>query len=366
MQHSNTITTEKMLDSESNKGVLFYIKCVIAILFISWLLSLANIFIIDVKIMTVTVGLSIASLLVPIILCYIYGTENLWMKYVIIFFIELSLTILGVGVTYHSLLVTTLPLFFAMQYTDKRFLYVTVAMSVISIFITIMGGYYYGLCDANMVLLTVKRRMDYISPITGEFIAPYVNKHPWITLPFYYGVPRTVSLLLVVPVMQRVSRVISDNAISINSMQKSSELDPISMLYNGSKLTQMVKDYYPSKLQIGVAVINISNLRTLSEALGYESNTAIIRLVANALKGLSPSGSNLFRISNDEFVVIVNSCTELDINKFVHKCNKEFKNDMYKQYSLKIISGTSTGEGINVKELIDTAQTNAYIAKTFE
>lgn len=80
-------------------------------------------------------------------------------------------TITGVFLTYHVVVAMVLPLLYALLYSSKatmRYIYI---LTIISTIIIVYGGYYYGLCDANMVLLTEKNLQGYLSEVLvpGDF-----------------------------------------------------------------------------------------------------------------------------------------------------------------------------------------------------
>ena len=53
-------------------------------------------------------------------------------------------------------------------------------LTVISTIVNVYAGYYFGLCDANMVLLTTSRMQNYV--VDGIFTWTAVNSNPALTL----------------------------------------------------------------------------------------------------------------------------------------------------------------------------------------
>lgn len=109
-------------------------------------------------------------------------------KCIILFGITVVYTILGMTLTYHVVLVSILPLLFATLYSSKTVMRYVYGLTVVSTFIIVYGGYYYGLCDANMTLLTNGGVDKYV--VDGQFVLTEINSNPIFTLFLYFVVPR--------------------------------------------------------------------------------------------------------------------------------------------------------------------------------
>ena len=72
------------------------------------------------------------------------------LKYVLILLSVLAVTVAGVFLTYHTILASVFPLLIAAQYTHKRLVLFSFVLSVVSVFLIVILGYAFGLCDANM------------------------------------------------------------------------------------------------------------------------------------------------------------------------------------------------------------------------
>ena len=186
-----------------------------------------------------------------VIVVKVCGYQKRWIKYFVMSCCILAITSFGIFYTYHSILLSVLPLFYAIQYTDKKVLRLTMILSILSIFFVVMEGYYWGLCDANMLLLTIGRTKEYIDPITGGLKFIEVNTNPWISLPLFYIFPRCVVLCFFVPVIKVVSQHITKSAYREQEIIIRSEYDEMTGLYNRNKFNEMVMEYYPTLDEIG-------------------------------------------------------------------------------------------------------------------
>ena len=104
-------------------------------------------------------------------------------------------------------LVTLIPLLYATLYSSKRAMQYIYVLTVISTFITVYGGYYFGLCDANMALLTKGGLDSYI--VDGVFTLNTVNSNPFYTLTLFFVVPRCLIYVSYAYVFNNLYRIVS-------------------------------------------------------------------------------------------------------------------------------------------------------------
>lgn len=133
--------------------------------------------------------------------------SNRKMKYFILFSIITVFTVTGVFITYHVVLVSLLPFLYATLYSSKKVMRYVYILTVISTLITVYGGYYYGLCDANMVLLTNSSMQTFISE--GHFNLFQVNQNPIISLLVFFVIPRSLIYFAFVFVCRSIFKIVS-------------------------------------------------------------------------------------------------------------------------------------------------------------
>jgi len=161
-----------------------------------------------------------------IIYCIIYlvtkrvSLSDERVKYFIISGVMVVYTIMGVTITYHVVLVSLLPLLYGTLYSSKKILRYIYGLTVISTMIIVYGGYYWGLCDANMVLITTERMQDYV--VNGQFLLTTVNANPGYTLLLFFVIPRCLIYFAFVFVCNNILRIVSG---SIEKAKLTAELE---------------------------------------------------------------------------------------------------------------------------------------------
>ena len=116
-------------------------------------------------------------------------------------------TISGVFLTYHVILMSLLPFLYATLYSSKRVMRFVYGLTVISTICIVYGGYYAGLCDANMTLLTSGNMNAHV--VDGQFILTQVNTNPLLTLFVFFVIPRCLISIAFMFVCNSIVEIVS-------------------------------------------------------------------------------------------------------------------------------------------------------------
>lgn len=272
---------------------------------VSWVLTLLGVFMVDKGLMTLTCLISDAILLVPWVVSLFTGTEKCWFKYMTLFCAEAALTFINTLLTYHTVLLFALPLFYASQYSKRRVVVYAYLLSVCGIFISVMGGYYFGICDANMLLLSNSPTAEFIRLFSDPSVAVPISSNPWVTLPLHFVLPRSLTLLVFVPIIQQISGSIAQSAVHTAELVRLSETDRLTQLYNRQKLEEMAASYYSTLERIAVLFIDLNELKLINDTYGHSQGDKAINIVAGCISGITTDTRKGYRVGGDEFVVIL-------------------------------------------------------------
>ena len=188
------------------------------------LLNVAGIFVIDQKLMFCGYIPSLIIYFITLAVSKFVSLSNRKMKYFILFSIISVFTIAGVSITYHIVLAALFPFVYATFYSSKPVMRYVCVLTFLSTIIVIYGGYYFGLCDANMVLLTTDCLQSYVSD--GRFILSEVNPNPAVTLFLYFIMPRSLIFIAFMVVCNSLFRIVSG---SIEKARLTAELEKAKM-----------------------------------------------------------------------------------------------------------------------------------------
>lgn len=330
-----------------------------------WILNLLDIFIIDKQIMTTTIIISCCIELVTIIICAIFGYEKEWMKYVVLFFSVLMTTVAGIFLTYHILLACVLPLLYSMQYRTRRMVYYTYILTFFSMMVIVLLGYYWGICDANMVLLTTTNISNYVDFETQTLLFDTINANPLLLLPLFYVLPRMITLLAMIPVMNHVVNTAVKHAAVEAELKHLSEIDEMTHLYNRNKYNQMLSEYFPQIEKVAVIFWDLNGLKSTNDSMGHDVGDYLITVFAKTIFKISGTNRFAFRIGGDEFVMIIENPEENENELILQEWKRDLENmNKSSKIPLSASVGYAVGNGSEIQTLLVKADQMMYEEKT--
>lgn len=204
----------------ANKYVMkcFFITMVFFV--VSFVLNMLNIFVVDKGVMASGFYPSLVIYCIMWLVTRKVSLSNPKTKYFILLGMMVVYTIMGVTITYHVVLTSILPFLYATLYSSKRIMKYSYGLAVASTFITVYGGYNWGLCDANMALLTTGRLNEYVSG--NQFLLTTVNENPLFTLALFFVLPRCLIYIAVAFVCNNIIRIVSG---SLEKVKLTAELE---------------------------------------------------------------------------------------------------------------------------------------------
>ena len=183
----------------------FFISMIVYL--IAFLLNVFDIFIVDKSIMLMGFVPSIFIYLAMLFVTKKVSLSSDKIKYFILFSIVSVFTLIGVTITYHVVVIAVLPILYAILYSSKKVMWYVYSLTVVSTIIIVYAGYYYGLCDANMALLTSMKLDSYL--VNGYFPATPVDENTFLTLMLYFVIPRCLIYIAFMAVCSNIFRIIT-------------------------------------------------------------------------------------------------------------------------------------------------------------
>ena len=172
-----------------------------------FILNMLNIFIIDKDIMLIGFIPSIFIYLTMLLITKKVSLSSSKIKYFILLSIVAVFTLIGVTITYHVVIIAILPILYAILYSSKKVMWYVYGLTVVSTIIIVYVGYFYGVCDANMALLTNTSIDKYIS--NGYFQLTAVNDNVFVTLMLFVVIPRCLIYIAFMAVCSSIYKFIT-------------------------------------------------------------------------------------------------------------------------------------------------------------
>lgn len=142
---------------EFKKANNYSLKCMrvtFIVMVIAWILNVLHVFIVDQTIMNNSLIGVVIFVVLGHIVKYAIGFEKTASNYIMLFLLVAMISFANSELAYHATLFMFFPMICSIAYTEKKYKSYTFVLTVGGIFLSVVGGYYWGLCDANTLLLT--------------------------------------------------------------------------------------------------------------------------------------------------------------------------------------------------------------------
>ena len=344
---------------------IFSVRCIIIIFLLysfTFFLNLIGIFVVDTSIFVSSYVEMVVTLLVYLALLTSIGLERSITKYVNITVIAVIVMIAGCALTYHTVIIVVIPIIFSSMYADKKLANYAFAITILSIIITTYIGYYDGVCDANMALLTTKKLSDISKD--GVFLMNEVNRNPLVTLGLYYVVPRSLLATCFYAVCKNVYRIVGkmmENAIRVKTL---AAMDDMTGMYNRNKLLEVVDSDTYKDMQVAIIYWDINRLKYVNDTFGHLSGDFLIMKIAESIKQVCSEQAEAFRYGGDEFIMIIKDGTADLAEEIIVKWKRVVAEiDDTNELPISASVGYAVGQGEDMRTIIGKADKKMYANK---
>ena len=235
-------TFSKLYDTElhnqeikSNKRTLMGFCWFFLTLLLVWVLTMINFFLISKFLISLSLGFTVLLLIPPVIIYKKADLSSPWIKYLFLALISIICSIITALLTYHAVLIFVMPLLFAIQYRKRQALWFSFIFNTITMFISSYVGFYYGLCDLNLLLESTHTRNWYLQTMTGSFLQIPFNENPMFIIAVFEVLPRTLILLIFTIMLQYTIIRSHNDALRIAELTYRKDMDARTKLYNKNK-----------------------------------------------------------------------------------------------------------------------------------
>jgi len=346
-------------DSAPNDYAIRCMRYVILVLIIFLILQFLHIWIVAESIAMIGCLGAMAILLVAQVFGLFTDHTKPWLKYVFVLLNVMAVTVTGIYLTYHAVLTLVVPLLIAAQYSEKKVLGFAYILSLISIFCIVIFGYQYGLCDANMVILTVSKSSYY-----GKYLYSVINpfSEQWTSIILFFAIPRCMIISAFIPMINAIV----DNRKKIImhdiEMKYTGEHDPMTGLYNRAKYASMLKEVYINLDKVVILYFDINNLKSVNDTYGHDMGDELIIRAAESIRGAITEDMDAYRLGGDEFMVVISNGDSMDAEAFIENWKQKLKiiNSLPSVAECKIAYGYASGNGKVFSEILNIADKNMY------
>lgn len=272
---------EVVLNKQEQKINDYVIHCffvVLVVFFIVFLLNVLDIFVVEQTLVTLGFFSTLLLYSLSFLASRTFLKESKWLKYFILFCVITFVTVAGVFLTYHTVLISILPFLYATAYSSKPVMRYVYILSIISTIIIVYGGYYFGLCDANMTLLTTGPLYEY--NLNGKFALDTINENPTVTLFLYFVAPRCMIYIAFDSICSRIYNILSD------SLEKARLNEELEIAKINAENANRAKTQFLARMSHEIRT-PINSIMGMNEMILRESNEEEIREYAQDAKDSS-------------------------------------------------------------------------------
>lgn len=326
------------------------------------ILNMAGIFIVDKKIFFTGYIIACFFLLMHIIFLMVLGLDNPKTKYLSIIASMCVFNAASISLTYHMIIIIMIPLVIAGMYTSKRISVFTFVLTIFSIIIITYCGYFYGVCDANMALLTATSIGNLEKD--GKFLMNQVNPNPIITIGLYFVLPRCFQAVAFAYVSNSVNKVIRSSQKKAVQMEIKASTDEMTGLYNKNKLIALIEEKVYDTQKIAVIYWDVNRLKYVNDNYGHHMGDRLIIKVAESIKKICRDGDIALRYGGDEFLMIISDGTAEMAEKIIEDWKKEIEKTAKDcDFPVSASVGYAVGKRERLEDVIAVADQNMYLCK---
>lgn len=346
---------------------VFSVRCFVMIELFYSLVMVLNYFGVFIVDDTVFLRGYVPSLVLTVLyaaLLLAFGLEHPKTKYISITLIMALVTVAAITLTYHVTVILMAPIVLSSMYTTKKLSVYTFVITLVSIAVSAYGGYFFGVCDANMALLTATT-LDQISE-DGVFLLNQVNPHPLETVFLYYIVPRMFLATAFFLISRNVYKMIAYTTANELKMRRQAYTDEMTGLYNKNKLLETIQGQEFAGKQVAILYWDVNRLKYVNDTYGHVAGDILIRKVAQSVRAVCGEGCTAYRYGGDEFIMLIEGGTLEDADRIAGVWKEELaKLAKDCNYPVSAAVGTAAGSGDTLEQMIDVADERMYENKTY-
>ena len=342
------------------KGFIWFLLAVALV----WVLTMIGFFEVD-KTLTSIAFLANIILFLPPFFILLRGKLSMpWIKYFLLFLLCMVSAVIISALSYHAVLLYVFPLLYAVQYRRKAVIWYSYVVNLLTITLSSVLSFYYGICDLNILLQSQHVRDWYLNIITDDALHIPFNEDPLFVIVVFMIFPRAIILLVFTIMMQyNVTSNVKD-AFRIAQLTYEKNTDENTNVYNKNKYQEMIDSYYPQVERVGVAFWDLNDLKKINDKFGHAMGDRAIRLLSSILLADASEACRVYRIGGDEFVTIVdNPAPELMTKMAMSIQQKVQEANLSEPFLFSVAVGYALGKGSDILTVVKAADSRMYSNK---
>lgn len=326
-----------------------------------WLLTVTDFFEVDKKLISIAF-LSNVVLFIPAVSIYVKSDlSKAWIKYFLLSLICIVSGVIASFLSFHAVLAYVMPLLFATQYRRRSTIWFAYAVNTVTMLISSLVSFFYGLCDLNLLLQSQHERSWYLEHMTEGVLNIPFNENPVFIIVVFEVFPRSIILLVFSIMMQYMVVSSNEDAYRIAQLTYLKGTDTKTKVFNKNKYMEMVEDYYPGIEQISVLFWDLNNLKLINDRFGHSVGDLAIEKLSSALVSHASNRCRVYRIGGDEFLMIIDDPGKDEPEKMIRSVQEKLESE-HADHEVKVSSavGVALGSGADILDVVKDADSRMY------
>ena len=346
---------------EINKKTLREMVGAFIVLTAVWGLAFGRFPTVNAIVFSVTYAISAGFFIASVILFFKADPSDERMKCFFVTGICIISAAMNLMFSYHMVLVYVFPLIVAVQYKEKNVLWLSYALEVFLLPVSMIVGFYYGICDLNLLLQGNHTRTWYLSELADGFARIPFSKMPVVVIIVYRILPQLLILFVFVMIIQHTIGSMREDAYRIAELTYSKEVDSATRLYNKNKYEDMLANYYTMVERVAVVLWDINNLKEINDRMGHGMGDKLIETMSGAIYAQTDSRKKAYRIGGDEFVMLIENPEKQEAEQIIQNVRDKLARHR-EEGGLRVSSatGTAEGNGIDILKIVHDADERMY------
>ena len=346
---------------KSNKHTLRGFLWFLLALSLIWLLTMTGFFAVDKRMVTIAFVSTLVLFIPPFAIYFKSDLSRPWIKY---FFLALICIVCGViagFLSFHAYLLYVVPLLSAIQYRRRSTIWFAYAVNTMTMLISSLVSFYYGICDLNLLFSSQHVRDWYLNALTeGALNLPF-NENPVFIIIVFEVFPRSIILFVFSVMMQNYIVSSNEDAYRIAQLTYLKETDRRTKVYNKNKYEEMVAEYYPRVDRIAAVFWDLNDLKHINDRYGHAMGDKVIEKMSSVLFDYSYDRCRVYRVGGDEFLMIIDEPESDEAEAVIDGIRKKLET-VNEDDIVKISSavGLAFGKGKEILKVVEAADAQMY------
>ena len=363
MQYEQELAAQEI---NANKRILNGFVWFLSAIALVWLLTITNFFSVDKTMVSVAFLVTFILFLPAFHLIFWGDLSKEWIKYFLLILLCVVCGVIISLLSFHATLLFVFPLLYAIQYREKYIIWFTYFINLITITAGMLLGFYYGLCDLNLLLASQHTRSYYLSSIADNILYIAFNEDPTYVILVFAIIPTAIILFIVAIMLQYTVISNTHDALRIAQLTYYKDMDINTKVYNKNKYEEMISNYYPTVKRLAVVFFDLNNLKQVNDKLGHAMGDYIIEALASAINKQANDFRRVYRVGGDEFVMILENPVSGEAELTIAAVKEQL--NLLNETGPVVIStaaGFAYGKGGDILEIVKEADEKMYENKAF-